>query len=204
MLWIGLTGGLGTGKSTIAKIINQYGIPVIDADLIAHQALQFGQKSYFQVLQYFGPEILNEDKTVNRKKIAEIVFNNKEKLQKLESIIHPEVKNRVSLLRNKFEAENHKVAFYDVPLLFEKNMQSDFDRIVVISANLENQKQRLKLRNQWTEEEINSRLNSQLSMEEKTKGADFVIDNNGSLDDLHQSVKKMLSHFGVKTSLEVK
>jgi dephospho-CoA kinase len=192
MLWVGLTGSIGTGKSTVALILKSLGYQVVDADFFAHQVLSRGEKAYELVLQNFGPEILQQDQSIDRKKLAQVVFQNADKLQLLESIVHPEVKNRVEMQKQIFKNANEQIVFYDVPLLFEKNMQGDFDKVVVVACATELQQQRLRTRNNWTDAEINSRLKAQLPIEIKIKSADFIIDNNGSLLDLENNVKSII------------
>lgn len=192
MLWVGLTGSLGTGKSTVSSILRQMGYAVVDADSIAHQALGRGEKAYDRVVQYFGPEILNSDQSIDRKKLAQKVFSDSENLKLLESIVHPEVKARVNFEKQRFIQAHLKLAFYDVPLLFEKKMQSDFDKVVVVSCTPELQYKRLRERNQWSEQEISSRLQAQLPLAEKELTAHFVICNNDSLETLQKEVRKMV------------
>jgi dephospho-CoA kinase len=193
MLWIGLTGSLGTGKSTVAAILKKLGWQVVDADFIAHQVLSRGESAYQQVVLNFGREILNPDQSLDRKKIAQLVFSDPDKLRLLESIVHPAVKLQVQCLKENFIKAQAEMAFYDVPLLFEKNMQKDFNKIVVVTCDEKLQRERLRTRNKWSEAEIDLRLKAQLPMQEKIKAADYLIKNNGSLIELEDEVKRVLS-----------
>ncbi len=181
MLWIGLTGGIATGKSTVTQWLRDQGFKVADADEFAHQVLN-EKKSL--LIQKFGSGILFHDQSLNRRAIGEVVFKDKLQLQWLENIVHPEVQTKVGQFKAQCEQEGRKFAFYDVPLLFEKNLQKNFDRVLTIACDPELQLQRIKQRNQWSDSEIRSRLSAQLSILEKVKKSDFVIWNNGTLEDL--------------------
>jgi dephospho-CoA kinase len=201
MLWVGLTGSVGTGKSTVAEILRREGYTVFDADNIAHQVLSLGEKAYTCIVQNFGLEILKPDQSIDRKKLAQKVFNDSQKLLLLESFIHPEVKNRVAEEKQKLRDQNTAIAFYDVPLLFEKQMQADFDYIIVVSCDVKLQRQRLQNRSQWTDKEIDSRLKAQLPIAQKCQGADFVILNNGTIEFLKSEVKKLIIELKKKANV---
>lgn len=201
MLWVGLTGSLGTGKSTVTSILQRLGYQVVDADLIAHQVLRPGEKSYQQVVHAFGPEILDPDKSIDRKKLAQLVFGKPEKLRILESIVHPEIKFRVKQEKEALAKAHHKIAFYDVPLLFEKNMKNDFDKILVVATNEKLQRERLRARNNWTDVEIDLRLKSQIPIQEKINLADYLITNDSGLNELEENVRRILASLLPKTSI---
>lgn len=179
MKWIGLTGSIATGKSTVARLVESLGVPVIDADQIAHQLTQFGQPGYQSVISEFGEEILNDQLFINRKKLGEIVFSNPEKKHRLESILHPLIQEEVSKQRLRYQELGHKYAFYDIPLLFEGKTQDQFDAIVVVWCNAQIQLQRLMQRNKLTESEAILRIKSQMNIENKIFHATYCIDNSG-------------------------
>lgn len=183
MKWIGLTGGIATGKSTVARLIESRGVPIIDADKIAHQALLLGTPIYENIVKVYGETILRADLHIDRKKLGEIVFNDDHKKSHLEQIIHPYVKEKVSLLKDEAKSRGHKVAFYDIPLLFEKNLQTEFDQVWVVWCDAETQRQRLMKRNGWTKDEADLRIQQQLPISYKIKNADICIDNSG--DDIN-------------------
>lgn len=191
MKWIGLTGGLGTGKSTVAQIIRSEGVPVLDADELAKKAVMAGTPGLKSVIDQFGTEFLTAAGELDRKKMAKLVFSKPDTLLKLESIIHPLVQAEV--LRVKLDEANKgtKMVFYDVPLLYEKNIKG-FDAVVVVVAAPDIQMERLKKRNNWSEAEIVNRLKNQISLEKKAAQADHVIVNDGSLDELKTQVKALL------------
>lgn len=188
MLWIGWTGGIASGKSTAAQYLVELGWDVIDADFWAKKALEADQQPYHQTLQAFGPEILLQDGQLDRKKIADIIFNNSKKKLLLESFIHPYIRSKVQELKSNLEAQGKLATFYDVPLLFEKKMETDFDLVVLVYTSRENQVLRMIQRNSWTLDQIEARLKAQLSMEEKKIRSDYVIDNNHSLENLKTKV----------------
>lgn len=192
MKWIGLTGGIATGKSTVAEILRDKGYTVIDADKIAQQVVAPKTLGLEKIRQNFGPDMILPDGSLDRKKMANEVFSDPNKLSQLEIIIHPLVKDETKKIKQDCISRGEKFVFYDVPLLFEKKMEQDFDQIVVVSSSLEFQKERMKKRNNWDEGEIQKRLSSQLNMKYKEEGADFVIHNLGNIDDLKLKVDKLL------------
>jgi dephospho-CoA kinase len=192
MLWVGLTGGLGTGKSTVAGILRRKGHIVIDADEMAHLALRPGQETLAKVVQRFGTGLVAPDGSLDRRALGRIVFSEKTALADLEAIVHPAVKKLTLERRRQAEAEGRKIAFYDVPLLFEKSMQNDFAKVVVVTADRETQIDRAIRRDGLTRYEVERRLGNQLPLDEKVKRADFVIVNNGDLPELEEKIDQML------------
>lgn len=193
MKWIGLTGGLASGKSTVAGLLRKKGFAVLDADQVAQDVLKKGSPGLKQVVQVFGTDLLGADGELNRKKMAELVFSSKSHLQQLENIVHPLVQEKIRKLRSELEKKGDLMAFYDVPLLFEKNLFSQFDAVIVVVADEATQILRMKSRNSWGDEEIQRRLKSQLPMAEKEKRAHHVIRNHGSLDDLEDQVDQLVN-----------
>ena len=192
MKWIGLTGGIACGKTSVAHILRSEGLVVIDADALAHQALSPGEIGHQKVVTLFGSHILNENGSINRKTLGSIVFNNKEDLAKLENIIHPWVQEHVKSLRQDLQNKNVPMAFYDVPLLFEKKLQHQFQATIVVACDEIIQLQRLQLRNGFSKEDALLRIRAQIPLSEKIAQASFVIWNNGDLKELHQSVLRVL------------
>jgi dephospho-CoA kinase len=191
-LWVGLTGGIASGKSTVSKYLISLGIPVVDADAVAAEVLAPGSPGLQQVVSRFGPQFLNATGNLDRKKMADLVFKDRKALADLEAITHPLVQSRVRELRTQLEKQNAKIIFYDVPLLFEKNLQAQFDHIVLVSCTDDFQIQRMKSRNGIGETEARERLANQLPMSEKEKLAGIVIKNNGSLAELYSQVDTVL------------
>lgn len=192
MKWIGLTGGLGTGKSTVADILRRRGYPVIDADQIAKEVVAPGTSGLRSVLAELGADLLKPDGSLDRGKLAQQVFSDREKLEKLETIIHPLVQDRVREIRKALQAQGFQKAFYDVPLLFEKNL-SGFDEILVVTSDPVHQRERLRARNGWSDEEITRRTAAQWPMDRKVTSADHVIKNDAGLSELEKEVDAYLS-----------
>ena len=132
MKWIGLTGGIATGKSTVKKLIEGRGHPVIDADLISHRLTEVGQVGYQNVVSHFGNSVVNPDQTLNRKALGQIIFNDSQQRAQLENILHPLIQVAVAQQKKMHLGANRALCFYDVPLLFEKNLKKEFDLVVMI------------------------------------------------------------------------
>ncbi|WP_022671355.1 dephospho-CoA kinase [Hippea alviniae] len=183
MKFIGLTGSIATGKSTVAKIFEEFGCYVIDADKLVHKIYEKGEEGYKRVVEAFGNAILYENRNIDRKKLAEIVLKDKEQLKKLESIVHPIVERKRNEILSKIaKSKKDAIVIYDVPLLFEKDMQSMFDCVIVVWTDRETQIKRLMKRNNLSKEEAEKRINLQMSIDKKRELADIVIDNSKDLD----------------------
>jgi len=192
MKWLGLTGGIASGKSTVSRLLSGLGIPVIDADVISHDLTQVGAEGYIKVVQHFGDEILGAKSQINRKQLGAIVFNHPEKRLELENILHPLVQGKVKNLRESYRTKGHALCFYDVPLLFEKKLQDQFDKTILIYAPIGLQIRRLMERNHLSHAEAMMRLKSQIPLREKVKLADFCLDNSTHIHDLELQVEHLL------------
>ena len=186
MLKIGLTGGIGCGKSTAVNYLQSLGIPVIDADLIARTVVEPGQPALQQIAQTFGETILNQNGSLNRGLLRETVFNNTEQLAKLEAILHPLIKKSIINKINEYKA--HAYIIVDVPLLFEKNYTKLFDRVLVIDCLPDQQKQRVKQRDGSTEGVIESIMQTQINRDKRLSLADDILKNTTSVEDLYQQI----------------
>lgn len=191
MKWIGLTGGIGSGKSTVAEILKENGVSVVDADVVAREVTQKTGPGFSPVVQEFGQEILNAQGELDRRKIAEIVFRDPKKLLKLEAILHPLVGAEVKKRRAQLESKGCEFAVYDVPLLFEKKLNTQFDAVVVVNCSLDTQIKRTVARSGLTEREVRDRIAAQVPLSEKVKQADYVIENEGSLAELKIQVSEL-------------
>lgn len=190
-----LTGSIATGKSTVSNIIKEQGFELIDADKIAHELMEIDKINYNAIVRKFGNNILDKDKNINRKKLSKIVFNDKEKLELLNSLTHKNIFNKI---KEKIEKSDNQIIFVDIPLFIDlivsnpKEKYLVYDEIWVVNTNIENQIKRLMKRDNSNREDVMKRINSQTSIEEKKKYANIIIDNNGSIEDLRREVLKRL------------
>jgi dephospho-CoA kinase len=187
-VYLGLSGGIGSGKSTVAKILSEVGAVVIDADAIAKEVLEPGQVGYENVMLAFGESVLDASGNIDRKKLANLVFQDAEKLLKLESIVHPAVIARVSEIRESLPET--AIVVYDTPLLVEKQLQDQFDKILIVSADEDIRKERLVQRG-LDLADIEARMANQATDIQRSAVADFVIINNGSMKELREEVAKV-------------
>lgn len=192
MKWTGLTGGIATGKSTAKKLIEGLGFPVIDADLVSHEVTKTHQIGYQKIVSQFGSGILNSDLSIDRKKLASIIFNDLQQKQTLEAILHPLIQQEVQKQKEFYQQQNAKICFYDVPLLFEKNLVSQFDFNILVWCNSQTQLQRLMKRNNLTKEEALLRIKNQMNLIDKVKQAQFCLDNSGEESDLKKQIVKLV------------
>ena len=190
---IGLTGGIASGKSTVSAYLKSKNIPVIDADIESKRVLDVGNDAYYDVIREFSDSILNEDKTVNRKKLAEIVFKDKKLVEKLNSIIHPRVIERTNSMLEELRRKNVPIAVVDAPLLIEAGMQKITDEVWVVYTPYEIQIARAMLRDNSTRELVVNKIKNQAPFEEKAKYADKIIRNDGTIEELYAQVDKILS-----------
>ena len=195
MKWIGLTGGIGSGKSTVGQMLTDAGYTLVDADRIAHEIVEKGTTGLKAVAHAFGSEVLTADGELDRPKLGRMVFGDPLRLQKLESILHPLIRQKVVDTKVQLQDQGVKIAFYDVPLLFEKNIQGQFSAIVVVDCTPEQQFERTKKRSsQLSDGEIQMRLASQIPLAKKTAQADFVVHNDGDLVKLKSEVLQMIAY----------
>lgn len=191
MKWIGLTGGIASGKSTVSRLLRTRGFSVIDADEIARDVVCLGSPGLRSVAQEFGDKILNQDGTLNRSKLGSLVFGHPEKLNQLEGILHPLIRAETQKRRRELEANGETLVIYDIPLLFETNSKDQFDLIIVVSCTKEQQRERLRRRNNLSENEVEERLAAQLSLQEKEKYADFIVNNNRDEQHLLREIDRL-------------
>jgi dephospho-CoA kinase len=189
---IGLTGGIATGKSTVAEMLKNDQIPVIDADILAREAVFKGKPAYKKIIEEFGNGILLENGELNRKKLGDIVFSNEEKRQILNQIIHPEVRKEMIKQRDDLVKRGENLVVLDIPLLFESGLENMVDYIVVVAASENIQLERLMKRNHLTEEQARNRINAQLPLEIKKQKADDWIDNSGERSETKAQVDRIL------------
>ncbi len=192
MIKIALTGGIGSGKSTITDLFSQYNTPIIDADVIAHQLVEPGKPALTQLQQVFGKSIINNDNSLNRTFVREMIFSDKDKKLQLESILHP-------LIFQQMQAECNKQTYHygilAIPLLFETKMSHFVDRILVVDCPVETQIERIRQRDKLSDTRILSIISSQTSRKLRLSYADDVIDNSNSTSQLAEQVKKLHNYY---------
>ncbi|OBQ33794.1 MAG: dephospho-CoA kinase [Anabaena sp. MDT14b] len=187
---IGLTGGIATGKSTVANYLaTTYNLPILDADIYARDAVSVGSPILSQIAEKYGREIILSDGNLNRSKLGEIIFHQPEERCWVESIIHPYVRNCFAKAINESSANTLILV---IPLLFEANLENLVNQIWVVSCSPQQQQQRLIERNNLTAEQAAARINSQLPIAEKIARADVVLDNSANLESLLQQIDKVL------------
>ncbi|MCY7814930.1 dephospho-CoA kinase [Bacillus haynesii] len=191
-LVIGLTGGIASGKSTVAQMFQQCGITVVDADVIAKEAVEQGMPAYQKIAETFGEGVLLETGDIDRRKLGEIVFANEEKRMQLNAIVHPEVRKMMIKQRDEAIRAGERFVVLDIPLLYESGLERLTDKVIVVWVPRELQLERLMKRNQLNEDETLKRIHAQHSLEEKKKRADAVIDNSGSLKDTEAQLHQLL------------
>ncbi len=188
---IGITGGIASGKSTVTEFLRQQGYQVIDADQVVHELQEPGGRLYQALLSTFGSSILQEDGRLDRPKLGAMIFGNPQLLEQSSQIqnqiIREELAGRRDLL-----AETEDIFFMDLPLLFELQYEDWFDQIWLVDVTEETQLSRLMSRNALSQEEAEKRIAAQLSLREKRKRADVLIDNNGSLEETRQQIRDAL------------
>ena len=194
---VGLTGGIASGKSTVSNILMKFGLPIIDCDKISREILLPNKPAYQKVLEQFGSEIANQDGSINRKALADVVFENSQALAQLNSITHPaiiyEVKGRLAALQQKF----CPAVIIDAPLLLEAGLDTLTTEIWVVTADRETKIQRAMLRDNATREQVLHRMKNQLDDQARIARADVVITNNGSIAQLENTIKELLNQRGL-------
>ncbi len=196
MITIGLTGGIGTGKSTVSDFLHKKGYYIIDADKIAHQITEKGTETLKELVNYFGPEILLDTGELDRRALAQIAFSNEEKLFALETlttdVVVEKIRKEIISLR---QSQKYNVIFVDAPLLFETGLNSYCDEVWLIDADLETRIKRVMERDGLSRQEVISRIRNQMSSTDKAKLSTLIIDNSKGKDELFNSIEKLLGEY---------
>ena len=189
---IGLTGSIGSGKSTVSCFFEELGAVVIDADQVSRQVVEPGSPALKELTVTFGENILNPDGSLNRTLVAEIVFNSDEKRGLLNSIIHPMIFNEINSTIGEYREKGTEIIILEAALILEKKgLIKLIDKLIVVSIDEETQKKRLGGRGDLSKEQIDARINSQLTNNEKIKHADYIIDNNQDLVNTREQVREL-------------
>jgi dephospho-CoA kinase len=191
MMIIGLTGGIGTGKSTVAAILRKAAIPVIDADDLSRQLTQKNSPVLEEICHEFGRDILDEKGELKRSLLAQIVFTDKQRLKKLEAILHPKIERLRERLFAQLKKQQIRFAVYMAPLLFEKDLHKQVSKTILIVADRDIIKDRLKKRDNMSETDIENRINAQYNDEQKISLADEIIVNNGKFEKLYDDLNNV-------------
>ena len=188
---IGLTGGIASGKSTVSRALQDLGAIIIDADEVAHAIIEPGKPAWEDIVEHFGTEVLNPDQTIDREKLGAIVFNDPARLQVLNQITHPRVGEQFKqMIKNIKSQQSDAVLFIEVPLLYETHMDRICDEVWVVWVDEETQIQRLMKRDGLSREDALKRIDAQMSLDEKAKRADVVIDNSFSIEETIETATK--------------
>ena len=190
---IGLTGGIASGKSTVATELRKQNVPVFDADEVSRNAVAKGSKGLALVAEAFGAEYLTSDGEMDRAKISQLVFSDKEALKTLEGILHKIVWDEAEAFLREIREQKAKLAVLDVPLLIETKWHERVDLVWLVAVSKEQQIKRAMIRSGMTEEEVKARIAAQMSLEDKKKFADVVLDNSGALEETLEQVHKELA-----------
>jgi len=184
MFLVGLTGGIGTGKSTVSNYFRQQNVPLIDADLIAREVVEPGKPAWKRLRASFGDDFFDPiTGALDRKKLGDLIFGSISLRRKLNSIVHPYIRWEITKRLFVLFFTGHQFVILDLPLLFESGWQRILQYVIVVKCNEENQLQRLMARDSSTENEAKQRIKAQMPLETKEKSADFVVDNDGTMDE---------------------
>ena len=189
---IGITGGIASGKSVVTDFLRSQGYQVIDADQVVHELQTKGGKLYQALISWLGSAILNEAGELDRPKLSQLIFSSQENLAKSSQLQNDIIRQELTNRRDQL-AKTEETFFMDIPLLFEQDYADWFDEVWLVYVNPETQIKRLKARNGYSQEEAQQRLASQMKLEDKVPYADFVIKNDGNLEELIEQIDKKLS-----------
>lgn len=194
---IGLTGSIATGKSTVAAMLKEFGLPIVDADIVARQVVEPGSETLAKIAEAFGNDVIREDGTMDREKVGSIIFHKPERRQELNNIIHPAIRTEMLRQRDELIANGAEHVVMDIPLLFESKLQHFVEKILVVSVKEETQLARLMERNGFSEEEAKARIATQLPVSVKAEAADAVVYNDGTLGDSKEQLTLILKSWDV-------
>lgn len=197
MLKIGLTGGIASGKSTVSNWLKKHHYPLIDADRISREIVRPGEEGLLRITEVFGREMLQQDGTLDRSRLGALIFNRADLRRQLNGILHPLIRERMNKELDSFEQKGERVAFLDIPLLFEGGLDQWTDKTIVVDVTKENQLSRLMARNGLTKEQAAARIKAQMPLEEKKKRATAVIDNNGTVAHTEAQLICILKQWGL-------
>lgn len=196
MLKIGLTGGIGSGKSTISEYIRELGFKIVDADVVSRDVLELYPEILAAIRDQFGIEFF-DDNNLSRKKLGTYLFQNKEKLKEYEEIIIPYIKKEIYKRIEEIEKAGEAVCFLDAPTLIENGIHKEMDKNILIWADRNIQIQRIIERDNMSLEDVDNRINAQMSLEDKKQFVDFVVNNSGEIEDTKKEIYKIIYNLGL-------
>jgi dephospho-CoA kinase len=189
---VGLTGGIASGKSTVAEILKRQGAAIINADVLAREVVEPDRQAWTEIVNTFGTAVLQPDRALDRQKLRAIIFDDPDARKTLESIIHPQVRALAEQRIREHAAAGYAVIVYEVPLLFEGNLQEWLRPVILVACDVDTQRNRLQSRDNLSAAQAQKHIDAQMSLEAKRRLADYVIENNGSLEDLKRQVQAVL------------
>lgn len=200
ILKVGLTGGIGSGKSTVSSMLKAEGIPVVDADMISRGVLSKHEEILIKIKETFGEEFFDEEGNFLRRKMGELIFTNKEKKKVYESILMPYIVRDIFQEINEYDKKGEEICILDAPTLIENNLHAEMDVTIVVVIMEELQISRVMARDEFTREEAIKRINNQMPTKEKLKYADYIIDNGDTLENtqfqVHSIIKELIEFRG--------
>ncbi|WP_239254974.1 dephospho-CoA kinase [Listeria ilorinensis] len=191
---IGLTGSIATGKSTVSRRLKKAGFAVVDADVAARKVVEKGTPALEEIRQYFGEAVLTDEGELDRAKLGEIIFKDAKKRAILNKIVHPKVQAYMLKEREALFKAGETIIFFDIPLLYESHLEDIVDQIIVVRTSRQTEIERLMARDGISEEKAIQKIDTQIPIEEKELRADFVIDNDGSLEITKKQVDQLIRH----------
>jgi dephospho-CoA kinase len=193
MIVVGLTGNIGSGKSTVSQLLSERGATIIDADVLSRRAVEFGTPAYEKIVKRWGTSIIGLDNQLDRAALRRTVFSDPKQLEELNEIVHPEVENLRNRLLDDARQRGDRIVVCDIPLLFEKHMAPRFDKIILVDAPRPIRLERLVRDRALRETEAMDMIAAQMPAELKRAGADFILENAGTLNALEQQVADVWS-----------
>ncbi len=188
----GLTGGIASGKSTVAELFREEGIPVVDADRVAREVTAPGEYAYLEIVHRFGPDILCPDGTIDRRKLGDIVFSDPARRAELEAVTHPRIVEGIAYALQKLASEGHPAAIVEAALIHEKGRHGMFEAVIGVVCGTSRQVERLMARDGLPREQALRRLDAQMDGDAKAKASDYVIDNSGDIASTRAQVRALV------------
>jgi dephospho-CoA kinase len=189
---VGLTGGIASGKTAVAKILERLGAAVINADQLSREVVEPSKDAWKEIVDTFGAGVLHPDQTVDRQKLRTVIFNDLDGRKKLEAIIHPRVRALAEERIREHTVAGYSIIVYEVPLLFEGKLHEWLRPVILVACDVDTQRSRLQERDHLTQTEAQKHIDAQMSLAEKRRLADYVIENDGNLEELEQQVQVVL------------